>query len=264
MKKILSALLLSFAAVLNAQELKITYIANEGVLLEAEGKKVLIDALFDDFYEDYLSPEANTIDKMMKSESPFTKVDLVLTTHIHRDHFEVTTTGDFLKNHKESVLLSSNQIKNELTSKYVDFKNIEGRVKSHERGVVTLQDEINGIKVNSFFIYHAGGERTRNIENMGFVVEIGGKRVLHLGDSDMDISRFESLKLAQYNIDIALVPYWYMTSDDGKIILDNELKAKQLIGIHYPKAPSRSALGEIEKQYPKAIVFRKVFETFQY
>lgn len=261
MKQIIAYLMLMLPIVLNGQDLKITYIANAGVLLENNSQKVLIDALFDDFYKDYLTPNETTIGQMMKSENPFNAVNLVLTTHIHRDHFEVNLTGNFLKNHQESRLLSSAQIQKELEAKYVDFAQIEERIKGHARGIKTLKDEINGVTVHSFFMYHAGGERTKSIENMGFIIEMGGKKILHLGDSDMNLDRFKEVNLAQYDIDVAMIPYWYLTSDVGKDIIDNHIKAKQLVGIHYPKAPSRSALDEIKKNYPKATVFQKASQT---
>lgn len=265
MNKLLTLLSLFLAiSFSHAQDLKITYIANEGVLLQGSAKKVLIDALFDDFYNDYLSPSAATIGQMMESDSPFDQVDLVLTTHFHRDHFEANLTGNFLKNHQESQLLTSAQVKGELSSKYTDYDKITARVKGHQHGVQTLEDNINGLKVYSFFINHAGGQRTENIENMGFIIEIGGKRVLHLGDADMNPERFKEVNLSQYNVDVALVPYWYMSSEAGIDILNNHIKAKQLVGIHYPKAPSAAALEEIKKNYPKATVFQKTLTEVQY
>lgn len=266
MKKNLFAisLFLLFSTTGLSQELKVTYIANEGVLLEGGGKKAMIDALFDDFYKDYLSPDEATIKRMVSGQSPFDQVDLILTTHFHRDHFEANVTGNFLKSHAESKLLSSEQVKGELESKYIDYEKIQKQIQGHKRGVQTLVDNINGLKVYSFFINHAGGERTTNIENMGFIIEIAGKRVLHLGDADMSLARFEAIDLAQYNVDVALVPYWYMSSDAGIDILNNHIKAKNLIGIHYPKAPSQNALTEIKSNYPEAKVFQKTLTEIQY
>ncbi|OEK07141.1 MBL fold metallo-hydrolase [Roseivirga misakiensis] len=262
MKHLFIVLSLFLPLALVGQNLEITYIANEGVLIANNNQKVLIDALFDDFYKQYSSPSEKVVTSMMASENPFEQVKVVLTTHMHRDHFEANITGEFLKEHQESRFLSSNQVRDELKAKYVDFSSIQGRVKAYVRGVHTLKDEINGVTVYSFFIYHAGGERTRSIENMGFIVEVGDKRVLHLGDSDMNPDRFKEVDLAKYEIDVALVPYWYMTSDAGIDIINNSIKAKQLIGIHYPKAPSKTALEQIEKNYPQAKVFQKAMETF--
>ncbi|OEK02812.1 hypothetical protein BFP97_15345 [Roseivirga sp. 4D4] len=264
MKVLYSCLIILVTLAASAQDLKVTYIANEGVLLEGGGKKAMIDALFDDFYKDYLSPSEATVEQMMTSQSPFDQVDLIMTTHFHRDHFEANLTGNFLKNHQESRLLSSEQVKGELESKYVDYDKVKTQIKGHQRGVHTLQDNINGLKVYSFFINHAGGERTAHIENMGFIIEIGGKRVLHLGDADMNPERFREVDLAKYNIDVALVPYWYMSSDEGMDIINNHIKAKDLIGIHYPKAPSPSALSQIKENYPKATVFQKTRTEVQY
>ncbi|MBO3699811.1 MBL fold metallo-hydrolase [Roseivirga sp. E12] len=264
MKAFYTSILILTAFSISAQDLKVTYIANEGVLLEGGGSKAIIDALFDDFYKDYLSPSEATVKQMMESSSPFDQVNLILTTHFHRDHFEANLTGNFLKNHRETRLLSSEQVKGELESKYVDYSQITSQIKAHKRGVQTLEDNINGLKVYSFFINHAGGERTAHIENMGFIIEISGKRVLHLGDADMNPERFKEVDLTKYNIDVALVPYWYMSSEEGMDIINNHIKAKHLIGIHYPKAPSASALEAIKENYPKATVFQKTLTEVQY
>lgn len=262
MKTIYSTLLLVLTISVSAQDLKITYIANEGVLLENGEQKVLIDALFDDFYEAYLSPSEALMSDMQSSKSPFDNVALALTTHVHRDHFEAKTAGDFIKAHQESQFLSTAEVVTELKSKY-DIKSFEARISGKQKTTAKMTDTINGIRLHSFFIKHAG-TRSAAIENLGFIIEIGGKKVLHLGDSDMDIERYSALNLAQYQVDVALVPYWYMSSDEGMEIIDNHIKAKNLIGIHYPKAPSPAALNQIKENYPEAKVFQKTLTEVQY
>lgn len=262
MKTLFSTLLFALVLSASAQDLKITYIANEGVLLEGGGQKVLIDALFDDFYEAYLSPSEAVMADMKASARPFNNVALTLTTHVHRDHFEAKTAGDFIKAHQETQFLSTEEVVTELKSKY-DTKSFEDRVSGKRRIIEKMSDTFNGITVHSFFINHAG-TRSAAIENLGFIIEIGGKKVLHLGDSDMDIERYSALNLSQYKLDVVLVPYWYMSSDDGREILDNHIKAKSLIGIHYPKAPSPAALEAISTNYPSARVFQKTLTEVQY
>lgn len=233
-----------------SQQRSITYIANEGVLIEKGDQKVLIDALFDEFYEAYLSPTEATREMMISGEIPYDQVNAVLTTHIHRDHFEPTIAGDFLKEHLESKFLSTAQAGNSL-KEYEHYEQLANRIITHEKGTFTLTDEVNGIKVYSFFTEHSPG-----IENMGFVFEIGGSSILHLGDSNIDLERFKQLNLKQYNIDVALVPYWYMSDEVGQKIINEEIKAEQLVGIHFPKAPSSMVLKTIEVNYPEATVFK--------
>ena len=110
----MSLILFIFALNVQSQSLKITYIGNEGVLLESNNQKVMIDALFDNYYKDYLNPDPNTLKNMMSGRVPFDNINVLLSTHIHRDHFEVSLTGQFLTAHPEPQYFSSEQIKLEL------------------------------------------------------------------------------------------------------------------------------------------------------
>ena len=261
MRFLLSIFLLSASIASPAQNLEVTYIGNEGVLLSTGNQKVMIDALFDNYYKDYLNPDEVTLNKMINGTTPFNDIDVLLSTHIHRDHFEVSLTGRFLTAHPETQFLSSGQIKIELEKEYEKFVSIQGRIEGFIRDEKMHDSNSDGVSVKSFFVYHAGGNRTKSIENMGFIVEIGGKRILHLGDSDTLTERYKALNLAQYDIDVALVPYWFMMSVEGQDIINNHIKAKNLIGIHFPKAGSPLALKEIKNKYPQAKVFRKQFEV---
>lgn len=264
MKKILLLSLLLNTSLVCAQEHQVTYIANEGIMIEASGKKVLIDALFDAYYDQYLSPDAPTRQAMIEGESPYANIDLALVTHMHRDHFEAKVTEQFLQQQRKSRLLSSEQVKNEIRKVSGSFSTIENRIVSRTRDTYTVESSIKGIKVFSFFINHAGGDRQIGIVNMGFVVEIDGKRVLHLGDSEMDFRRFQEVDLKQYEIDLALVPYWYLSDQQGKRIVNETIAAKKVVGIHFPKAPSKMAISEIADQFPEAHVFQKVGESVSY
>ncbi len=247
-----------------SQQLTITYIANEGVLIESAGKKVIIDALFDKFYDDYLHPDEALLEKMISGDAPYDNVDLLLSTHIHRDHFAPTMTGRFLKGHPETKLISSAQLAKSVTDDYAEGTSLGKQMEGIVRDTQIHEREVNGIKVTAFFIYHAGGSRTRSIENMGYLVDINGTKILHLGDSDMNPDRFKALDLKAMGVDIAMVPYWYMADETGVSIVNDQIQPKNLIGIHFPKAGSPMALEEIAKHFPEARVFKEVFETAKY
>jgi len=262
MKFLLYCSLLCFVSLVQSQELRITYIGNEGVLIEGSGQKVMIDALFDNYYKPYLSPDASTIKNMMDGVAPFNNLNVLLSTHIHRDHFEVALTGQFLTAHPETQYFSSEQIKNELEKEYDKYQSIKTRVQGYVRDQISHESESGGVKLKSFFVYHSGGERNQSIQNMGFIADLGGIKVLHLGDSDSLKERYKSLNLVQYDIDVALVPYWFLTSDQGQEIINDFIKPKQLIGIHFPKAGSPLALKEIKQRFPNAQVFQNASETY--
>ena len=263
MKKLFSLIALLSAFSIHAQ-VKITYIANEGVLIESGEQKVIIDALFDKFYEPYLHPTEEMLESMIAGEAPYNDVNLLLSTHIHRDHFAPTVTGRFLKGHPETQLISSAQLAKSVAEDYAEGAAVSKQLEGIVRDAEIHEREANGVKIQAFFIYHSGGSRTRSIENLAYVVEVGGKRILHLGDSDMNPERFAELNLKSMNIDIALVPYWYMADETGIGIINDSIQPKHLLGIHFPRVGSPAAEKSIAENFPEAHVLKTVFEERSY
>ena len=263
MKSLFSLLAFLICFGIHAQ-VKITYIANEGVLIESADQKVIIDALFDKYYEAYLHPTEDMLENMIAGKAPYNGVDVLLSTHIHRDHFAPTVTGRFLKSHPETQLISSAQLAKSVADDYAEGASVSPQLEGIVRDTQIHEKAANGIKVSAFFINHSGGSRTRSIENMGFVVEVGGKRILHLGDSDMIPERFKELDLKSMDIDIALVPYWYMADETGIGIINDTIQPKHLLGIHFPRVGSPAAEKSIAENYPDAHILKEVFEERSY
>ena len=80
-------------------ETKVTYIANEGFMLQSGPAKVLVDALF---YDDQITycdvPSRELLDKIEKGAPPFDDIVLLLVTHWHTDHFSSSSVSRFLMN----------------------------------------------------------------------------------------------------------------------------------------------------------------------
>lgn len=65
------------------EPLRLTYVANMGVMVSSGGFKVLIDSLFDKPSQHYRLPSPGTLQAIMKGHEPFAGIDLVLATHNH-------------------------------------------------------------------------------------------------------------------------------------------------------------------------------------
>src|SRR4051794_8724048 len=83
-------ILIFFAEHLFAQtadkNLHVTYIANEGFMLQTKNKKILIDALFTNGYGAFPTPSQSTLKKIVNADPPFDQVAAYLLTHYHGDH----------------------------------------------------------------------------------------------------------------------------------------------------------------------------------
>jgi L-ascorbate metabolism protein UlaG (beta-lactamase superfamily) len=82
---------------------EIMYVANEGVLLSTGGKRVLIDGLHRE-YKTYPTLPEPYLGQIEKAQAPFDKIDLILVSHAHRDHFDPESVGVHLKNNPNARL----------------------------------------------------------------------------------------------------------------------------------------------------------------
>ena len=71
--------------------LEITYIANEGVLIAAGDGQVLIDGLHRPYYPMYAVLPPAQRDLIETARPPFDEIDVILVSHVHRDHFHAET-----------------------------------------------------------------------------------------------------------------------------------------------------------------------------
>ena len=102
---------LSFGFAAAGPQANVTYIANEGFLIEVGSQKIMIDAIFDDRSISYAHvPDEETLSLMQASKAPFDDIDLLLVTHSHRDHFSVAPVLEHLKSNPSCVLIGPPQV----------------------------------------------------------------------------------------------------------------------------------------------------------
>jgi glyoxylase-like metal-dependent hydrolase (beta-lactamase superfamily II) len=91
---------------------EITYIANEGVLLASGDKQVLIDGLHrnDRTFSHYAFLPTAERKRIETAKAPFDKIDLLLFSHRHYDHFHAEAAGLHLQHNPNTLLVSSQQV----------------------------------------------------------------------------------------------------------------------------------------------------------
>jgi len=117
-----------------------------------------------------------------------------------------------------------------------------------------------GIDLQVLGLRHSGAHFSW-IQNLGHLIEIDGRKFLHLGDADMTDENFASFRLHEEGIDVAFIPYWFLLSEDGRALVRKQFNPKTVIAVHVPPAEAEKLTAEITKNYPGAIVFTKILET---
>ena len=110
-----------------------------------------------------------------------------------------------------------------------------------EQFLPALGDEVvweggNNIKISSIPVKHTYQARHSAIQNFAYLVEIGGRKVLHVGDVLAESKVFKSHRLEKRKIDVAILPFWMMQSDKDAAFIKKYIGAETLIATHLSPA----------------------------
>ena len=238
-----------------AGPIEISYIDNCGFLITGAGKKILIDA-----YQLGVPAEIRTA--IETAQPPFDGVDLILITHNHYDHFHAGTLGHALEANPQAVVATTEQTVNDMRRSYAGYEQVKERLQGFspakgERMQVTL----NGIGLEVLNLPHGVTP-----ENLGFVIHLAGKKLLHTGDV-INPGLPAVYNLAADGLDLAFVPLFYLTDlqylkDDGRGTIVDIVGAEWIVAMHC--APEELTMGEtyevLRERYPKSMLFRTRME----
>ena len=208
---------------------QITYIANEGILIEYGGKRVLIDALHKSDLKLYQFTKIAFRQNMLGKVVPFDKIDLYMVTHVHGDHFNPEMTIDFLEKHEEVIMVAPNQVID--TMKNADY--LAGqiyRLNGTDKGLVY---EMDGIKISALPLIHSYPPKNAWIENMAYLLDFDGLTVLHVGDAEFlpeNLNRIQ--KAIGKGVDYVLLPDWYFEDKETIAQVQQKIKAKKYMAMH--------------------------------
>jgi L-ascorbate metabolism protein UlaG (beta-lactamase superfamily) len=241
------------------------YLANEGVLISSSDARVMIDGLHREYRAAYpFLPEPHRT-AIESAQPPFDKVDVVLVSHRHLDHFHPESVGRHLVNSPAAVLLSSAQVIGEVEAQFADFASIRSRVTAITPAVGTrTTTRVSGIDVVVLGVGHGSG-RHAEIQNLGHVITIDGRKFLHLGDaSTEDRSIFERLRLHEEAIDVALLPVWFLTEPDGQAIVRDLIRPREIVAVHMANGDAAETVERARRAFPAAAFFTTLLERRTY
>ncbi len=253
--------------------LHVTYIANEGVLLEGGGKKVVIDAMFRRL-AGYPYPAAEQRADMEAARDAFARVDLVLATHVHADHFDAGVVGAHLAANPRAAFVAVQQVTDALAKGYRDFSRWAARVQQVTPTLgASISLPVSDVPLQVLRLSHG------DTMNAGFLLDLGGAKVLHLGDADGTVANFDAFDLQSAGIDVALAPYWYALDAEGRRVIREHIAPKRVVFFHIaednPDDPQlrehmqqmggRTGLvARIKKEFPNAVFLLTPLSRFTF
>lgn len=226
------ALLCLLPAAAAGQSLRVTYLANEGVMLETPSGRVLIDALFGDGLESYQNLAQPMRDSLESASGAFGGRAVTLATHLHRDHFDATATLRYLTSNPSAVaILPADAFERAHAASPTEAVRTRVHTAGADEGAWRDHD-LGWVHVRALGMPH--GHTTVRVDHAAWLVRLDGWTALHIGDTQMPPGEWHSLGLAGNGVDVALIPYWYMMDDDFASALIAIAKPRTIVILHGP------------------------------
>lgn len=197
--------------------MKITYYGQSCLLVEHDGKTVIIDPFLSG------NPHVNVSPKDIK-------VDAIILTHGHGDHFGDTVE---IANNNNCPVIAVVEL-----AQYTASKGVEHTVGMNLGG----SKQFDGFKVKYTLAFHSssieeGGQNIYLGEPAGILLTMGDKTLYHAGDTAL----FGDMKLiGELNhIDVAALPIgdFFTMGPEDALLAAKWIKANQVIPIHYNTFP---------------------------
>jgi L-ascorbate metabolism protein UlaG (beta-lactamase superfamily) len=207
-------------------EIEVTYIANEGFLIAVGDKKVLIDALFPGL-AGYQAVKGALETRLESARPPFDGVDLVLATHEHADHFGAQEVARFL--HASPALFISTSEVLEQLREVAPSSDLDTLTPSSDQSSSVTRE---GVTLTMMRLHHG----RLPVENLGFLIDLNGFKVLHIGDSQAEMEDFLPFRLSEEKIDLALLPVWYLTEAKWRAVIEQQIRPGRIVVMHLAAA----------------------------
>ena len=254
-----AALLFCLSAALQA-DVTVTQLANEGVILSDGNTRIMIDGMVVEPYSVYGGLAGEAAVQFEQAEGVFSAIELALASHRHHDHNQPEFACRFLTRSSMTQFVSSPQVLGLMREKCRPLVAGSPRIReilpAYEQPYIFAQ---GSAKITVFQLNH-GRRKYARIQNFGHLVEMGGLKVLHIGDAAMDETDFARAGLDSVEIDVALIPFWFFQPGPGESVVRQYMDAPHKIAVHIPPGEMAEVSDYLGANFPEVTVLENTLQ----
>lgn len=242
-------------------EVFVQQLANEGFMLsDGKSTKVMVDGMVVEPYSVYGGLPSEMLPAFTTTTGPFADINLVLVSHQHHDHNQPSYACQFMQKSSRAILATSSQVVELMREKCRQFVSSSPRIQIIDPQYDEMETLMVGnASVNIFLLSHGGGKYA-NLKNYGHLIELGGIRILHIGDAAMETADFKRAGVADMKVDVALIPFWYFQPGPGGGMIRRYLTAKHMIATHIPPGEMAEIKEYLQVEYPNVVILENPLE----
>ena len=164
--------------------IRVTLLANAGVLIRYRDTALLLDGLFGRKDNPFSLLPPGCREAMLRAEPPFERLDYLLFTHYHPDHFDPEMVRALLERRRVKGLFYPKD-ESPAVQKLSRWLRQEGipcvpLCRDTDRAAIQIEPDIS---VQAFMVPHLG-EEYRAVPHVCYLLTFDGRRVLFTADSD--------------------------------------------------------------------------------
>ena len=212
--------------------LRVTLVANAGLLLEYDGATLLLDGIYGREGHPFSNLSDEVWHRLLAAEHPFEQIDYLLFTHAHPDHLSPEMTLKFLKRRrvKGVFLPDTRTVRESGLTVYLAGNGTPAVLLSDATDHAAYRVEPE-IEVRAFRTLHLDKEFER-VRHFCYLLTFGQKRVLFT--ADVDYVHEEFLQLGSEPLRAAFVnPLFFNVLRTGKFF-HGALNAETICVYHVP------------------------------
>ena len=210
----------------------VRYVANAGMLVTVDGHDLLIDAPIREGIRPYPTSAPDDRRRLESAEPPYDRVEAILITHWHADHFSAEAIAAHLSANQRATVISSPEVIAQIRLAGPLLAPSRLRESLPAPGQADLT-RVGDLPIRVLRIRHNPSRRPP-AQHVGFLI---GDRstVLHVGDADPAADNFALLTTLP-RVDVALLPYWYVLTDDSRRFVAASIAPRRIVAMHVPVA----------------------------
>lgn len=213
------------------ETLRVTLVCNAGILLEYQGITMLMDGIYGPEGHPFSNLSAATWQQMLRGEGRFSKVDYLLFTHAHPDHFSPAMTQEYLENRsvkgvfKPGADTPGTSLDTFLQTRQIPYVDLSRRT---DRAVFRIEPQLT---VRAFTTQHLD-RKFWGVRHVCYLLSFGEKHVLFTADVDYMSASFEPVQHLPLRAAF-LNPLFFRAFHNPKFF-QGELKAEIYCVYHVP------------------------------
>lgn len=210
----------------------LTLVANAGVLLSWQGTTLLIDGIFGSEGHPFSCPASETLEAMRRGAPPFERLDYLLFTHAHPDHFSPELTLELLRERtvKGVFLPQTRSVRESGLADFLRERRIPSVLLSSETDHAAYRIE-PGLTVRAFTTLHLD-EKYHHVHHFCYLLSLGEKHLLFT--ADVDYIHETLAQVRDVPLRAAFVNPLFFSDLRRRRFFRGELKAETLCVYHIP------------------------------